>query len=122
DGPGNFFTGTLTQVDSPKFEEPSIRRLNDPHFPVPSLVVLEKELRSDAQKRVDKRLPDIHPRWLQICQDNECSKEEAFEVWERPINLLRTSAISNWYSTTGWQVYFTEGYLSPAAEINFVRQ
>jgi hypothetical protein len=122
DGPDNSFAGTLAHLDVPILREPSMRRLIDPHLQVPSLVALESELRKEAQSRVDRRLPEIHARWLQVCDHKECSKEEAFEVWEQPINLLRASAISNWYSATGWQVFFTQGYLSPAADLNFVRQ
>jgi len=121
-GPGTSFTSTLTHLDSAKFREPQIRRLVDPHFNAPSLVALENELRSEPQRNTDKRLPGIHERWLQVCHDRECSKEESFELWEQPVNLFRNSAVSSWYSSTGWQVYFTEGYLSPAAEVNFVRQ
>ncbi len=101
-------TDAISHIDSSRFERRSLTRLIDPHVHFPSLAVLENELRTAAQKN-DERLPEIHGKWLEVCRAKECSKEEVFEAWERPINALRTSAISNWYTTTGWQVYFTEG-------------
>jgi len=122
DGPYNSFAETLSHSDTTKLDEPFLRRLMDPHFPSPDLRVLETALRRSIRRKVDERLPEMHQKWLKVCQQADCSKEEAFEAWEGPVNILRTTAISNWNSTTGWQVHFGDGYVSPAAEVHFVRK
>lgn len=120
DGPYNSFAETLSHLDNSKLDEPELKRLLDPHFPVPDLRRIEIELRNSARKKVDERLPAMHRKWLQVCSQPDCSKEQNFEAWEGPVNTLRTTAMSTWSSITGWRVYFENGYVSPAAETHFI--